>query len=368
MVNEGDMILVNGEQGSVIVRPATPMINTFDARLAMSQKRRAEFAAIRHLPPVTQDGLRLTLMINAGLAEDASLIDQTGADGIGLFRTEFQFLVSSTLPGRESQQKLYRTVLDSAGDKPVVFRTVDIGGDKALPYLVDEADQSENPSMGWRALRLSLERTALMKAQARALIEAANGRVLRIMFPMVSEPWEYEDARKLVEEQLQWALKNRRNTPARIEFGAMLEVPALAEMLDQLLPRIDFLSVGTNDLTQFLFAADRGDPRLADRYDWLSPAILRFLRRVVLMANEAGVPVRLCGEMGGRPLEAMALIAIGVDNFSITPAAIGPVKAMVRSLDAGKLRGRMEQWLARPPRDMRRTLSEWARRNGVRLS
>ena len=254
-------------------------------------------------------------MVNAGLAEDAVGLEASGAEGIGLFRTEFQFLISATLPGRESQQRLYRSVLDAAGDRPVVFRTVDIGGDKALPYLSDEKDEAENPAMGWRALRLSLSRSALMKAQARALIEAAEGRVLRVMFPMISEPWEYEEARALFEEQLEWAQANRRPTPSRVEFGAMLEVPALAEMLDVLLPRIDFLSIGTNDLTQFLFAADRADPRLAERYDWLSPAILRFLRRIVVAADAAGVPVRLCGEMGGRPLEAMALIGIGIQQF-----------------------------------------------------
>ena len=278
-------------------------------------------------------------MVNAGLAEDAAMLEATGADGIGLFRTEFQFLIAATLPGRESQLRLYRSVLEAAGDKPVVFRTVDIGGDKALPYLSeDEKDESENPAMGWRALRLSLERKALMKAQARALIEASAGKTLRVMFPMVSEPWEYEEARALFEEQIAWAKSAKRAGPKAVEFGAMLEVPSLAEMLDLLLPRVDFLSIGTNDLTQFLFAADRADPRLAERYDWLSPAILRFLRRVAVQARAADVPVRVCGEMAGRPLEAMALIGIGIDSFSITPAAVGPVKAMVRSIDAAAVR------------------------------
>jgi phosphotransferase system enzyme I (PtsP) len=335
--------------------------------MALSHKRRAEYASLKNQPAVTTDGIAVTLMVNAGLAEDAAALDLAGADGIGLFRTEFQFLIAAQLPGRESQLRLYKQVLEAAGDKPVVFRTVDIGGDKALPYLTDEKDEAENPAMGWRALRLSLERTTLMKAQARALIEAAHGRVLKVMFPMISEPWEYEEARALFEEQLAWAKKGRRPAPRAIEFGAMLEVPSLAEMLDQLLPRIDFLSIGTNDLTQFLFAADRADPRLAERYDWLSPAILRFLRRVVRQADEAEVPVRICGEMGGRPLEAMALIAIGITNFSITPAAIGPVKAMVRSLDAAAARARMEKLLAKPPKDMRKTLHDWAKRHGVAL-
>jgi phosphotransferase system enzyme I (PtsP) len=363
---EGDTVLVDGNQGSLVVRPTRATVTAFDTRMAMGQKRRAEFAAIRALPPVTTDGVRTTLMVNAGLAEDAGALDATGADGIGLFRTEFQFLVSAALPGRDAQYRLYRQVLDAAGDRPVVFRTVDIGGDKALPYLTDVVDEAENPAMGWRALRLSLERSTLMKAQARALIEAAEGRTLRVMFPMISEPWEYEEARALFEQQVEW-VRARRNGPARIEYGAMLEVPSLAEMLDQLLPRINFLSIGTNDLTQFLFAADRADPRLAMRYDWLSPAILRFLRRVAREAAAAGVRVRVCGEMGGRPLEAMALIGIGITNFSITPAAIGPVKAMVRSLDASAIRAKMEILLAKPPRDMRKTLTDWAKRHSIAL-
>jgi phosphotransferase system enzyme I (PtsP) len=367
VASEGDSILVDGDNGTVVVRPTRPLTNSFETRMALSHKRRAEYASLKNQPAVTTDGIVVTLMVNAGLAEDAAALDLAGADGIGLFRTEFQFLIAAQLPGRESQLRLYKQVLEAAGDKPVVFRTVDIGGDKALPYLTDEKDEAENPAMGWRALRLSLERTTLMKAQARALIEAAHGRVLKVMFPMISEPWEYEEARALFEEQLAWAKKGRRPAPRAIEFGAMLEVPSLAEMLDQLLPRIDFLSIGTNDLTQFLFAADRADPRLAERYDWLSPAILRFLRRVVRQADEAEVPVRICGEMGGRPLEAMALIAIGITNFSITPAAIGPVKAMVRSLDAAAARARMEKLLAKPPKDMRKTLHDWAKRHGVAL-
>ena len=367
VASEGDAILVDGDHGTVVVRPTRALTVAFEQRMALSQKRRAEYASLKGLPAQTLDGERITLMVNAGLAEDAAGLDLAGADGIGLFRTEFQFLIAAQLPGRESQLRLYRQVLDAAGDKPVIFRTVDIGGDKALPYLTDEKDEAENPAMGWRALRLSLERPTLMKAQARALIEAAEGRVLRVMFPMVSEPWEYEQARALFEEQLAWARRGGKRGPRTIEFGAMLEVPSLAEMLDVLLPRVDFLSIGTNDLTQFLFAADRADPRLAERYDWLSPAILRFLRRVVRQAAEAGVPVRVCGEMGGRPLEAMALIGIGISNFSITPAAVGPVKAMVRSIEAATVRARLEKLLARPPRDMRKALHDWAKRHKIAL-
>src|SRR3982751_4198636 len=366
-VGDGEPILVDGDNGSIIIRPNRQLLSGFEHRMALSQKRRAEFAAVRTLPAETVDGVQVSVMVNAGLAEDAVALPMTGAEGIGLFRTEFQFLVSATLPGRDRQLRLYTKVLEAAGDRPVVFRTVDIGGDKALPYLANVHEQAENPAMGWRALRLSLERSTLMKAQARSLIEASGGKVLRVMFPMVSEPWEYEEARALFEEQVEWARKAHRKLPTRIDFGAMLEVPSLAEMLDQLLPRVDFLSVGTNDLTQFLFAADRSDPRLAERYDWLSPAILRFLKRVLDAARAADVPVRICGEMAGRPLEAMALIGIGAENFSITPAGVGPVKAMVRSLDAAAARARLDQLLARPPKDMRKAPTDRAKRHEVTI-
>ncbi|MES2147280.1 MAG: phosphoenolpyruvate--protein phosphotransferase [Pseudomonadota bacterium] len=366
-VEEGETILVDGDSGSVMIRPNRTLVSGFEQRLSMSHKRRAQIEQLRPLPAITTDGLKVSVMINAGLAEDASHLDLSGADGIGLFRTEFQFLVSATLPGRERQQRLYSKVIAQSGDKPVVFRTVDIGGDKALPYLADMHDEAENPAMGWRALRLSLERATLMKAQARALIDASAGRVLKVMFPMVSEPWEFEEAKALFEEQVEWTRKAKRGIPKKIEYGAMLEVPSLAEVLDILLPMVDFLSIGTNDLTQFLFAADRADPRLAQRYDWLSPAILRFLKRVLDAARAAQVPVRICGEMAGRPLEAMALIGIGAENFSITPAGVGPVKAMVRSLDAAAARKRLDKLLAKPPREMRKSLADWARRHSVTI-
>ena len=222
--------------------------------------------------------------------------------------------------------------------------------------------------MGWRALRLSLDRTALMKAQARALLEAGADRTLSVMFPMVSEPWEFTEARALFEAQRAWLVARGHAVPRRIEYGAMLEVPALAECLDRLLPHLDFLSIGTNDLTQFLFAADRAHPKLAERYDWLSPAILRFLARVVRTVDGSGVTLGVCGEMGGRPLEAMALIGLGIDRLSITPAAVGPVKAMIRSLDRDAIREEMTRMLQAPPADMRGALAGWAAQRKVAVA
>jgi len=368
-IADGDLLLLDvTEAGAVLVRPSAAMEEAFDAKLLVRQKRRAVFAALKSEAPVTLDGERMTVMVNAGLRDDVAALDVTGADGIGLFRTEFQFLVSATLPQRERQLRLYKDVLDAAGDKPVVFRTVDIGGDKALPYLNHQDEDEENPAMGWRALRLALERGGLMKAQARALIEAAGGRQLNVMFPMVSEAWELDEAKALFEAQREWLDKRGKRLPSEIRYGAMLEVPALAEQLDLLLPNIQFLSVGTNDLTQFLFAADRANPKLAERYDWLSPSILRFLKRVVAPCDAAGVALTVCGEMGGRPLEAMALIALGIDRLSITPAAVGPIKAMVRSLDRGKAMRFMDGLLAKPPRDIRGVLTDWAAKNHVELA
>ncbi|WP_380785525.1 phosphoenolpyruvate--protein phosphotransferase [Sphingomonas sp. R86521] len=368
LIAEGDLLLLDVTDGTVFARPNSGIEESFEARLALRQKRKAAFAALRDVPPVTKDGHRLTLMVNAGLRDDVAALDVTGADGIGLFRTEFQFLVSATLPQRERQQRLYREVLDVAGDRPVIFRTVDIGGDKALPYLHKTDAEEENPAMGWRALRLGLERDGLMKVQARALLEAASGRTLNVMFPMVSEPWEFDEARALFEDQRAWLTKRGRQLPIAIRYGAMLEVPALAEQLDILLPRIQFLSIGTNDLTQFLFAADRANPKLAERYDWLSPSILRFIARLVGPTRAAGVDLAVCGEMGGRPLEAMALIGLGIERLSITPAAVGPIKAMVRSLDRAAVTAFVTALLADPPRDMRGALTDWALQNGVELT
>jgi len=367
-IAEGDLLLLDVTEGSVLVRPTLPMEEAFDAKLVLRQKRKAAYAALRDLAPETRDGHRVTVMVNAGLRDDVAALDVTGADGIGLFRTEFQFLISATLPQRERQQRLYREVLDAAGDRPVVFRTVDIGGDKALPYLVADSAEEENPAMGWRALRLALERDGLMKAQARALLEAAAGRTLNVMFPMVSEAWEFDEAKALFEAQRDWIASRGRRLPVEIRYGAMLEVPSLAYQLDLLLPQVQFLSIGTNDLTQFLFAADRANPKLAERYDWLSTSILRFVRLVSDQARAAGVPVAVCGEMGGRPLEAMALIGLGIDRLSITPAAVGPIKAMIRSLDHGALKTRMAELLDHPTRDMRAVLAEWAASQGVEMA
>ncbi len=365
-VRDGDLLLLDGDQGNATVRPSPAMVEAFETRFAKSRERQATYATLRDVEPFTRDGTRITVMMNAGLRDDMPGLNLTGADGIGLFRTEFQFLVSATLPSRERQTRLYRDVLDAAGDRPVVFRTVDIGGDKILPYLRhNDGENEENPAMGWRALRVALDREGLMKVQARALLEAAAGRTLNVMFPMVSEPWEFDAARDMFEKQRAYLKSQKKMLPEAIRYGAMLEVPALAEQLDLLAPRLSFLSIGTNDLTQFLFAADRANPKLAERYDWLSPSILRFLKRVLGSLAGHSVDVTVCGEMGGRRLEALALIGLGIRRLSITPASVGPIKELIRKIDIAEITAAMNGWLAAPPSDMRLALTEWAQQRGI---
>ncbi len=367
-VRDGDPLLLDADQGSATVRAAPPMVEAFEARFAKSKERQAAYVKLRDVEPFTRDGTRITVMINAGLRDDMPALAQTGADGVGLFRTEFQFLVSATLPARERQTRLYRDVLDIAGDRPVVFRTVDIGGDKVLPYLRhNNGEHEENPAMGWRALRVALERGGLLKVQARALLEAAAGRTLNVMFPMVSEPWEYDAAREVFESQRKYLQGLKKPLPEVIRYGAMLEVPALAETLDLLAPKLSFLSIGTNDLTQFLFAADRSNPKLAERYDWLSVSIMRFLRRAQASLVGHTVDVTVCGEMGGRRLEALALMGIGIRRLSITPAAVGPIKELVRKVDLAEITEAMARWLSAPPPSLRETLTEWAEARGIEI-
>jgi phosphotransferase system enzyme I (PtsP) len=366
IVREGDEILLDADKAIAHIRPVQQTIDLFAERFAVSRQRQAAYAEMRDIEPFTRDGTRIQVMMNAGLRDDLAALPLVGADGIGLFRTEFQFLVSATLPARERQTRLYRDVLEAAGDKPVIFRTVDIGGDKAVPYLDSaQSENDENPAMGWRALRLALEREGLLKAQARALLEAGAGKSLNVMFPMVSEPWEFDAAKAVFDKQLVYLKSQKKILPESIRYGAMLEVPALAETLDILLPKLSFLSVGTNDLTQFLFAADRANPKLAERYDWLSPAILRFLARVTQATAGSGVDLGICGEMGGRRLEALALLGLGFRRFSITPVSVGPIKELVRKVDLGLIGATMKRLLSSPTANIREELQAWAEANGI---
>jgi phosphotransferase system enzyme I (PtsP) len=330
-VSEGDPVVVDGETGEAYLRPRADVVESFQARAAVRAGRRAEFARLRNTPAITQDGGKISLLMNAGLAVDLDNLEETGAEGIGLFRTEFQFMVAEEMPRLDAQTALYTRVLDAAGGRPVIFRTLDLGGDKVLPYM--QAEREDNPALGWRAVRMGLDRPALLRLQLRALISAARGRELHVMFPLVATVEEFRTARALVDQELAWAHRRGRASPAALRVGAMLEAPALIWHLDALLPMTDFVSVGTNDLMQYLFAADRGNARVSDRYDCLSPPALRVLKTINDACRDTGTPVSVCGEIAGRPLEAFALIALGFERLSMPPAGIGPVKRMVLSTD-----------------------------------
>ncbi len=362
-VEAGDLVVVDADEHQVFVRPGEDVQQAVAARLELRLGQRLSYAALRDLPAMTRCGTRVALQLNAGLLLDLPYLDEMGAEGVGLFRTELLFMMRHDFPTVSQQASIYRRVLEHAGDRPVTFRTLDIGGDKLLPYMSEIED--ENPAMGWRAIRIALDRPALLRQQLRALIRAAAGRRLRVMFPMIAEVGELDAARAVLDLELERARARGGTLPAKVEVGVMFEVPALLWELPQLLPRIDFLSVGTNDLVQFLYAADRGNPRLAERYDPLSLPVLELLAEVARGCAAASVPLALCGEMAGQPLDAMALLGIGFRTLSMAPGSIGPVKAMIRSLDLAPLEALLATLATLPPRALRGKLRDFARDHGI---
>ncbi|HEV2674021.1 MAG TPA: phosphoenolpyruvate--protein phosphotransferase [Aliidongia sp.] len=364
-IDAGDQVVVDGDNAQVLVRPSEDVQAAVENRLAERRSRKAAYQALRELPAVTLDGVAIGLFMNAGLLIDLPELEATRADGIGLYRTELPFMTRQDFPNVADQTELYVRVLDQAQDRPVVFRTLDIGGDKVLPYLPETVE--ENPAMGWRAIRISLDHPGMLRQQLRALLLAANGRPLSIMFPMVAEVAEFVAARRILDMEVQRVGERGLPLPSSLKVGAMLEVPALIWQLDALCREVDFISVGSNDLMQFLFAKDRGNARLAERYDVLAPAALTCLGEIVRVADGCGVSLSLCGEMAGSPLEAMALIGLGFRNLSMSPSAIGPVKAMIRTLDVGPLRRYLADATRHTNHSLREKLREFARDHGVSI-
>jgi phosphotransferase system enzyme I (PtsP) len=345
LVDPGDAIIVDGTEGDIHVRPPGDIQSAYGEKVRFRARRQAQYRALRDRPTVTRDREPVALMLNAGLLVDLPHMDESGAAGIGLFRTELQFMVRTAFPRTSEQLSLYRAVLDAAGDRPVTFRTLDIGGDKVLPYM--RTVHEENPALGWRAIRLGLDRPGLLRSQIRALLKAAAGRELRVMFPMIAAIDEFDRARALVERELTHLRRHGHKLPDRVHVGAMVEVPSLLYQLDELFARVDFLSVGSNDLFQFLYAVDRSNARVADRFDPISVPVLRALKIIADKGRAAGKPVALCGELASTPLGALALVAVGYRVLSLTPSAVGPVKAMLLDLDAGKARAMLDPLMAR---------------------
>ena len=368
MAENGDPIVVDGDEGSIHLRPQPDLEAAYAEKARFRARRQELYRELRKKPSLTKDGVAIDLMMNAGLAVDLPQLAEAGAGGIGLFRTELQFMVASTFPRAEAQERLYRDVLDAANGKPVTFRTIDIGGDKVLPYFKGSVHE-ENPALGWRAIRLTLDRPGLLRTQIRALLKAAGGRELRMMLPMVTELGEIAQAREIIDREVRHLSRFAHHLPTSLKLGAMLEVPSLLWQLDELMHAVDFVSVGSNDLFQFVMAADRGNTQLSDRFDPLSVPFLRVLRQIADAGRRNHTPVTLCGELAGRPISAMALVGLGYRSISMSPASIGPVKAMLAELPLGEIEAFMADNLAGPAATlpMRALLHTFADDRGIPL-
>jgi phosphotransferase system, enzyme I, PtsP len=364
LVEPGDAIIIDGSVGDVQIRPRADVEAAYAAKARLRARRQEQYRKLRDLPAVTKDGFEIGLHLNAGLLVDLPHLDETGASGIGLFRTELQFMIAERMPSGGEQQKFYSAVLEAVGDRPITFRTLDIGGDKILPYM--QKVEEENPALGWRAIRIALDRPGLLRSQIRALLKAAAGRPLKVMFPMVATCDEFARAKAVVKREQAHLARHGHRLPDSIQLGAMVEVPSLLFEMDDIASEADFLSVGSNDLMQYLFAADRENRMVAHRFDPLSPPSLRALRLIAERAAAAGRPVTVCGELGGKPLEAMALIGLGFRQLSMSPASVGPVKAMILKLEARRVSELLEHELSRPGvESLRPALTELAENHGI---
>jgi len=365
MSESGDDIIVDGPQGSVYLRPTPDMIQVYVDKVRLGAKRRAHYLELKDKPAITRDGHEITLLHNSGIVADLPMLQDTGASGVGLFRTELQFMIASRLPRLREQVELYSEAIRLTEGKPIVFRLLDIGGDKVIPYLRYEAE--ENPAMGFRSLRLALDRQGLLRIQIRALLQAANGGPMKILVPMVTDAWEFRQTRLVVNKELERMKHAGQTVPSKLELGAMIEVPSLLWELDQVLPEADFVSIGSNDLVMFLTAADRGNKRVAKSYDPIALPRLRALKHIVDMAKRYNVPLTMCGELAGRTVEALALLSIGMTKLSMSPPSIGPIKEMILGTELTPIRNSVSAALlegAHGP-NIRELLLDWAGRQGL---
>ncbi len=358
----GDHIMVDGEQGIAHLRPDETVVSAFRDKIAMLAAAQERYASIRDKPAETRDGAVVSLQMNAGLMADLPSLPSSGAEGVGLFRTELQFLVRNQMPRRSELVALYARVLDAAKGKRVVFRTLDIGSDKVLPYM--KPNDEPNPALGWRAIRVGLDKPGIMRMQLQALIRAANGRPLTVMFPFIAQMEEYTEARSLMDKTLAAEERLGHPLPEKLEVGAMLETPSLAFAPVKFFERVDFISIGGNDLKQFFFAADRENERVRRRYDTLNVSFLSLVERIVERCEIAGTPVSFCGEDAGRPVEALCFAAIGVRTMSMRPASIGPVKSLLRRSDLSQVRKVIADARHRGEMSVRPAVMEWLRQQG----
>ena len=353
----GDLILIDGEQGIVHLRPEETVAKAFRDKMAMQAEAQERYASIRDKQAQALCGTVLSLQMNAGLMADLPSLPSSGADGVGLFRTELQFLTRNKVPRRGELAALYARVMDAAQGKRVVFRTLDIGSDKVLPYM--KKTEEPNPALGWRAIRVGLDKPGVMRMQLQALIRAANGRPLSVMFPFIAQLEEYTQARDHLLREMDREVALGHKLPETLEIGAMLETPSLAFAPRRFFEGCDFISIGGNDLKQFFFAADRENERVRRRYDTLNVSFLTFLEQIVHRCRDTDTPLSFCGEDAGRPVEALCFAAMGLRALSMRPASIGPVKSLIRRVDLREARAVINAARANGAQSVRPAVMEW---------
>lgn len=364
-LKSGELIALDGNEGYIYLNPDNLIQTKIQNKIAERQKQAEKLAKLKKLPTESLDKQKIGLYINIGLSFDLDYIDATGCDGVGLYRTEIPFMTSETMPDVEQQINYYKDLYSKAGNRRVTFRSLDVGSDKLLPYWGNMGE--ENPAIGWRSIRITLDRRAILRKQLRAFLRAAKGKVLNIMFPMISDLSEFEDAKETLLLEIEKEKRKGNSGPEKVNIGLMVEVPALLFQLDEILPKTDFISIGTNDLAQFIFACDRGNPRLSERYDVLSAPFLRLLHDIIKKANKYHVYCSVCGEMASNPLEAMVLLGLGYRHLSVNGASFGRVKSMIRSTNITELSDYIQNLLASHQKTLRPQLMAYAYDHGIEI-
>lgn len=364
-IKTGELLAIDGNEGYVYNKPSVQIQEKIKAKIAEKEKLQAKLAELRKLPSKTKDGTKINLFINVGLLFDLDYIETTNCEGIGLYRTEIPFMSSDQMPDVNKQMEYYKELMDRSGNKKVVFRSLDVGSDKLLPYWSNAGE--DNPAIGWRSIRITLDRRAILRKQMRAFLRAASGKELNVMFPMIANYAEFIEAKETLLLELEKEKRRGSPTPKKVNVGLMIEVPSVIFQLDAILKQADFISIGTNDLAQFIFASDRGNPRLTERYDVLSAPFLKVMQEIITKATKAGVYCSVCGEMAGNPIEALALIGLGYRNLSMSGSAFGKVKSMVRSLNIVDIEDYVKTLMKSNKKTLRPQLISYANDHGIEI-
>jgi len=364
-LKSGQQIAIDGNEGYIYISPDKIIVARILAKISEQKKLAEKLSELKKLPTESLDKKKIGLYINVGLSFDLDYIASTGCDGVGLYRTEIPFMTSDTMPDVEKQISYYRELYEKAGDKRVTFRSLDVGSDKLLPYWGSIGE--ENPAIGWRSIRITLDRRAILRKQLRAFLRAADTKELNVMFPMISDLTEFEDAKETLLLEIEKEKRKGLQGPSKVNIGLMIEVPSVIFQLDEILPQTDFISIGTNDLAQFTFACDRGNPRLSERYDVLSAPFLRIMKDIISKANKHRVYCSVCGEMASNPLEAMALLGLGYRNLSVSGSSYGKIKSMIRSSNINEVSDYVNNLLKLPQKTLRPQLMAYAYDHGIEI-